>query len=102
MPLFDLIADRYERKFLIVTANQPFGEWDGLFVDKAMTSATVDRLVHHAAIFNLGSESFRKKQALENAAKRDSDAEKTDEPAKAQKPPAALRRAGQRSKQTSG
>lgn len=68
-PLFELISDRYERKALIVTANQPFAEWEGIFADKAMTSATVDRLVHHAVIFNLGSQSFRRKQAVEKTAR---------------------------------
>ncbi len=49
--LFELISARYERRSLIVTANQPFGEWDKVFPDKAMTLAATDRLVHHAMIF---------------------------------------------------
>ena len=36
----------------MITANQPFGGWDGIFPDKAMTVAAIDRLVHHAVIFS--------------------------------------------------
>jgi DNA replication protein DnaC len=45
--LFELIAERYERKSIAITANAPFSAWDGVFPDKAMTVAAVDRLVHH-------------------------------------------------------
>lgn len=46
--LFELIAHRYERKSLLITANQPFSQWDTIFSDSMMTVAAVDRLVHHA------------------------------------------------------
>jgi hypothetical protein len=36
-----------------ITANQPFGAWDAIFPDPAMTLAAVDRLVHHATIFEM-------------------------------------------------
>jgi DNA replication protein DnaC len=45
--LFELISARYERRSLLITANQPFGEWGKIFPDQAMTVAVVDRLVHH-------------------------------------------------------
>ena len=48
--LFELIAARYERRSLLITANTPFGEWSRLFPDPAMTVAAIDRLVHHATI----------------------------------------------------
>ena len=51
--LFELIAERYERKSIALTANQPFSAWDQLFPDAAMTLATVDRLVHHATILEI-------------------------------------------------
>ena len=51
--LFELIATRYQRRSLLITANQPFGEWGKIFSDQAMTLATIDRLVHHATILNL-------------------------------------------------
>ena len=63
--LFELIGARYERRSLLVTANQPFGEWGKIFPDQAMTLAVVDRLVHHATIFEMNVESYRRRVALE-------------------------------------
>ncbi len=63
--LFELIGARYERRSLLVTANQPFGEWGKIFPDQAMTLAVVDRLVHHATIFEMNVESYRRRAALE-------------------------------------
>lgn len=62
--LFELIAHRYETGSLIITSNQPFAEWDRIFPDQMMTVAAVDRLVHHATIIEVGSDSYRRKQAL--------------------------------------
>jgi DNA replication protein DnaC len=61
--LFELIAARYERRSLIVTANHPFGEWTSVFPDAAMTLAAVDRLVHHSTIFEMNVESYRRRVA---------------------------------------
>ena len=63
--LFELISARYERRSLLITANQPFGEWGKVFPDPAMTVAVVDRLVHHATIFEMNVESYRRRAALE-------------------------------------
>jgi DNA replication protein DnaC len=63
--LFELISARYERRSMLITANQPFGEWGKIFPDPAMTLAAVDRLVHHATIFELNVESYRRRAALE-------------------------------------
>jgi DNA replication protein DnaC len=63
--LFELIGARYERRSLLVTANQPFGQWGKIFPDQAMTLAVVDRLVHHATIFEMNVESYRRRTALE-------------------------------------
>lgn len=63
--LFELISARYERRSLLITANQPFGEWTKIFPDQAMTLAAVDRLVHHATIFEMNVESYRRRAALE-------------------------------------
>lgn len=62
--LFELIASRYERRSLLITANQPFGEWGRIFPDQAMTLAAIDRLVHHATILEMNVESYRRKVAL--------------------------------------
>jgi DNA replication protein DnaC len=61
--LFELIAFRYERKSLLITANQPFSQWDSIFSDSMMTVAAVDRLIHHALIIEIQAESFRKQSA---------------------------------------
>ena len=63
--IFELIGARYERRSLLITANQPFGAWGKIFPDQAMTLAAVDRLVHHATIFEMNVESYRRREALE-------------------------------------
>ena len=63
--LFELIRARYERRSLLITANQPFGEWGKIFPDPAMTLAAVDRLVHHATIFEMNVDSYRRRAALD-------------------------------------
>ncbi len=62
--LFELISARYERRSILITANQPFGEWGKVFPDQAMTLAAIDRLVHHATIFEMNVESYRRKTAI--------------------------------------
>ena len=62
--LFELISARYEIRSLLITANQPFGEWNKIFPDPAMTLAAVDRLVHHSIIFELNVDSYRRKSAV--------------------------------------
>ena len=63
--LFELIAARYEQRSLLITANQPFGEWGKIFPDQAMTLAAIDRLVHHATILEMNVQSYRRKTAVE-------------------------------------
>jgi DNA replication protein DnaC len=58
--LFELIADRYEAKSLLITANQPFDKWDEIFPNSEIAVAAVDRLIHHATIININEQSFRK------------------------------------------
>ena len=62
--LFELIAERYERKSIAITANAPFSAWDAVFPDKAMTVAAVDRLVHHSTILEMNVDSYRRRAAL--------------------------------------
>lgn len=68
--LFELISARYERRSLMVTANQPFGAWDTVFPDPAMTVAAVDRLVHHSVILEMNADSYRRKHAQRQRAQR--------------------------------
>ncbi|WP_247548777.1 IS21-like element helper ATPase IstB [Bradyrhizobium sp. 163] len=63
--LFELISARYERRSMLITANQPFGEWNKVFPDPAMTLAAIDRLVHHATIVEMNVESYRRRTALD-------------------------------------
>ena len=63
--LFELISARYERRSLLITANQPFGEWHRVFPDETTAVAAVDRLVHHATILEMNVESYRRRAALE-------------------------------------
>jgi DNA replication protein DnaC len=63
--LFELISARYERRSTLITANQPFGAWGKIFPDPAMTLAAVDRLVHHATIFEMNVESYRRRAAVQ-------------------------------------
>ncbi len=63
--LFELISARYEQRSTLITANQPFGEWNRIFPDPAMTLAAVDRLVHHATIFEMNVESYRRRAAVQ-------------------------------------
>ncbi len=65
--LFELIAERYERRSMITTCNQPFSEWNQIFPDAAMTVAAIDRLVHHATILELNTESYRRRAAVSEA-----------------------------------
>jgi DNA replication protein DnaC len=61
--LFELIAERYERKSIAITANTPFSQWSEVFVDPAMTLAAIDRLVHNATILEMHAESYRRRAA---------------------------------------
>ena len=61
--LFELIAHRYELKSLLITSNHVFSDWDSIFADSTMAVAAIDRLVHHAVIWEIQADSFRQKAA---------------------------------------
>ncbi|MFK4529316.1 DNA replication protein DnaC [Bradyrhizobium japonicum] len=63
--LFELIRARNERRSMLITANQPFGEWNRVLLDPAMTLAAIDRLVNQATIVEMSVESYRRRTALE-------------------------------------
>ncbi len=46
--LFQVISDCYERKSLIITTNLEFSKWNGIFYDDKLTSAIIDRIIHHS------------------------------------------------------
>lgn len=57
--LFTFLAQRYERRSVIITSNLVFSEWNRIFQDPMTTAAAVDRLVHHAVILELSGTSVR-------------------------------------------
>lgn len=64
--LFVLLAERYEQRSIVVTSNLVFSGWQQIFKDEMTTNAAIDRLVHHATILELNSESYRIRTAKDN------------------------------------
>jgi DNA replication protein DnaC len=64
--LFQVFADRYERRSLLVTSNLAFGEWGQVFQGERMTAALLDRLTHRCHIFEMNSESFRFRESMKS------------------------------------
>ena len=61
--LFTFLAERYERRSVMITSNLVFSQWDQIFKDPLTTMAAVDRLVHHAHILEFDNQSIRASQA---------------------------------------
>jgi DNA replication protein DnaC len=61
--LFTFLAERYERRTVIITSNLVFSEWDRIFKDPMTTAAAIDRLVHHAIVLELTGKSIRVEEA---------------------------------------
>ena len=68
--LFTLLAERYERRSVLITSNLVFSKWDQIFKDAMTTAAAIDRVVHHAVILELTVDSYRARTAKENARSR--------------------------------
>jgi len=66
--LFTFLAERYERRSVIITSNVVFSEWDRIFKDPMTTAAVIDRLVHHSVILEMTGTSVRA-DAAEHAKK---------------------------------
>ena len=62
--LFQVIADCYEKRSLIITTNIEFSRWNGIFYDDQLTAALIDRLVHHSHLVVFGRDSWRLKHSL--------------------------------------
>lgn len=61
--LFTLLAERYERRSVVITSNLVFSKWEQIFKDPMTTAAAVDRVVHHAVILELPIPSYRAQAA---------------------------------------
>jgi len=57
--LFTLLAERYERRSLLVSSNLVFSHWDRIFQNPMTTAAAIDRLVHHSEILEFDVPSYR-------------------------------------------
>jgi DNA replication protein DnaC len=68
--LFTFLAERYERRSVVITSNLVFSEWDQIFKDPLTTAAAIDRVVHHSLIIEFGRD--MKSVRAEEAARRNS------------------------------
>ena len=68
--IFQVLAERHERKPVIITTNMGFGNWTQIFGDPSMTAALLDRITHKAHVINCTWESYRLKETLKKANKR--------------------------------
>ena len=62
--LFTFLAERYERRSVLITSNLVFSEWDRIFKDPMTTAAAIDRLIHHAVILEMTGSSVRADAAM--------------------------------------
>jgi DNA replication protein DnaC len=56
---FEIVSGRYEKGAMIITSNRSISDWDKVFVDKTLTTAIIDRLIHHSRIIEIKGESYR-------------------------------------------
>jgi DNA replication protein DnaC len=61
--LFTLLAERYERRSVMLTSNLVFGHWERIFRDQMATAAAIDRLVHHSVLLEFDVPSYRTERA---------------------------------------
>ena len=57
--LFQVISECYEKRSVIITTNLEFSKWNGIFYDEKLTSAIIDRLVHHSHLLVFQGQSYR-------------------------------------------
>jgi len=62
--LFQILAERHERKPVIITTNKGFGDWTEIFGDPSLTAALLDRVTHNAHVINCTWDSYRLKETL--------------------------------------
>ncbi|MBW2608618.1 MAG: IS21-like element helper ATPase IstB [Deltaproteobacteria bacterium] len=67
--IFQILAERHERKPVMITTNLGFGDWTQMFGDPSMTAALLDRITHKAHVINCSWESYRLKETLKKSKK---------------------------------
>jgi len=67
---FEIVSRRYHDKATIITTNKPFAEWNEIFPNASCVVSLIDRLVHRSEIISIDAESFRLKEATEQALQR--------------------------------
>jgi DNA replication protein DnaC len=67
--LFTFLAERYERRSVMVTSNLVLSQWDKIFQDPMTTACAIERLVHHSVILELTGKSYRTEVAQKRNAK---------------------------------
>jgi DNA replication protein DnaC len=65
--IFQILAERHERKPVMITTNMGFGDWTQIFGDPSMTAALLDRITHKAHVINCSWESYRLKETLKKS-----------------------------------
>ena len=63
--LFTFLAERYERRSVMITSNLVFSQWDRIFKDPMTTACAIDRVVHHSIILEMTGRSVRADEANE-------------------------------------
>ena len=69
--LFQVFAERYERRSILVTSNLAFSEWGQVFQGDRMTAALLDRLTHRCEIFEMNGESYRFRESMKTKTEKD-------------------------------
>ena len=64
--LFTFLAERYERRSVMISSNLVFSQWDRIFKDAMTTAAAIDRVVHHSVILEMTGPSYRAEEAAKN------------------------------------
>jgi len=71
--LFTLMAERYERRSMLLTSNLVFSEWNRIFKDPMTTAAAIDRVVHHSVILEFADVTTYRGDAAKKRARTTSD-----------------------------
>jgi DNA replication protein DnaC len=61
---FQFISEKYELGSLIITSNLPFSKWNEIFYTKRITTAILDRVVHHSNVIEMNGESYRFSESI--------------------------------------